>query len=118
MNNESVLEIIKTRNIFLKEGQTSDEIVLVDNLGEGNMYFTFCLKYISNGNEGNTHFNIIDEHHADIIIETRPNAVTKLNSPYKLGTYEKNKDLLINFVVQPCDADKTHSVTITFYTTK
>ena len=118
MNNDSILEIIKTRNIFLKEEEVSDEIVLVDNIGEGNMYFTFCLKYIPNESIGKSHFNIKDAYHAEIIIETKPNAITKLGSPYKLGTYAKDKDLLINFVVQPCDANNTHSVTITFYTNK
>lgn len=38
---EQMLELIKTRTIFLKEGQTSGEVVLVDEVG-GNMYFTFC----------------------------------------------------------------------------
>lgn len=108
---ETNFEIIKTRNLFLSVEQVSDEVILVDNTG--NMHFTFRLTYANNGS---THINIIDEYHAQIIIETEPNAVTKLASPYQLGKYENNKDLFFNFVVQPRNADGTHSVTITFYT--
>lgn len=105
-------EIIKTRNLILTEGQVSDEVVLADSTGD--MHFTFCLKYVPN--EGNTHVDITDAYHATITIETRPNAVTKLQSPYHLGTYENKKNLFFNFVVQQQNADATHNVIITFYT--
>lgn len=118
MSNHPVLEIIKTRNIFLKEGQISDEIVLEDTKGDGNMYFTFCLKYVSGERNGSTHFNIRDAHHADIVIEIKPTAITTLEKPFKLGTYAKNKDLSVNFIVQPRDANNNHNITITFYTNK
>ena len=118
MDKNQVLEIVKTRNIFLKEGQVSDEIVLVDSIGEGDMYFTFCLKYIPEEIEGRTYFNVKDEFHVDVVIETKPNAHTRLESPYLLGTYAKDKDLLVNIVVKPREADDTHDVTILFYVNK
>lgn len=117
MENEQRLKIVKTRNIFLKEGEISDKIVLVDNIG-GDMYFTFCLKYIPDEEKGRTHFNIKDPFHVDVVVETKPNAHTKLENPYLLGTYEKDKDLLINIFVKPREANDAHDVTVVFYINK
>lgn len=111
------LEIIKTRTIFLKEGEPSSEIVLEDNKGEGNMYFTIILKYVES-EQLKTHLTIDDAFHAIISIETTPNSLTSLLEPEKVGTYANDKDLFINFRVQPRNADDAHSVTITFYTNK
>lgn len=111
------LEIIKTRTIFLKAGEFSEDIVLVDKDGDGDIYFTFGLKYVLS-EKSDTHFDIKDAHHAVIEIETKPNAITRLETPYKLGTYGKDRELLINFIVQPKNADDTHNITITFYATK
>ena len=117
MENNSPYEIIKTRNIFLKEGEKSSEIVLVDSEGEGDMYFTFTLKYLQT-DVRQTHLMITDAFHANIIIETTPNSLTTLGKPYVVGSYASNKELLIDFIVQPSDANKLHSVTITFYVNK
>lgn len=113
---ERNLEIVNTRSLFLKEGVFSDEIMLADADGDGNMYFRFRLKYISGDASGETSFDIKDAFHADVTIETAPNAATKLPRPYYLGTYGKDKDLLLNFYVQPRGAEGLHSVTVTFYT--
>lgn len=83
-----MLELIKTRTIFLKEGQTSGEVVLVDEVG-GNMYFTFLLKYINKEGTGRTHFGVIDDYHASMTIETKPNSFTQLDEPLEIGTYQK-----------------------------
>lgn len=113
-NHSQYLEIIETRNLFLIEGQKSESVVLTDSTG--NMYFTFYLKNVK-GN-GTTTISIEDKYHASIIIETNTHAIVTLPEPYLIGNYEGQKDLLFNFVIQPCNADNTHNVTITFYTSK
>lgn len=109
------LEIIKTRNLYLKEGIPSEEIVLVDTQGEGDMYFTFTIKYTKG--ISSTHYSAEDEFHANITIETSASAITKPKHPFLVGEYG-NKNLLIGFVVNPCTADGDHNVVVTFYTNK
>lgn len=111
------IEIIKTRNIFLKEGVVSDDIVLVDEVG-GNMYFTFELKYVPDLNEAQTRVRISDDFHAKVVIETQPFATTSLPEPFNIGSYGNGKDFLIDFKIFPVMQDGTHSATITFYTSK
>lgn len=115
MDQKKELEIITTRTVFLKEGQLSDNIVLSDNAGDGDMFFRFRLKYVKEENT-KTIFEINDAHRANITIETRPEATTTLIHPQKIGTYAHKRNLLLNFIVQPCDANNVHSVNITFYT--
>lgn len=110
------LEIIKTRNLYLKDGVPSDEIVLVDAQGEGDMYFTFIIKYV-NG-KGVTHFNAQDNFHASIIIETSASALTKTERPFLVGKYGNDRDLFVGFVVNPSNSDGDHNMVITFYTNK
>lgn len=117
---EQNYEIIKTRNISLKAGEPSDEIVLVDKEGSGDMYFTFCLQYLNGKDNGQTQFNVKDSHHADFIIETTPYAITGLPKPVQIGTYGPSKiDLYLNFKISPrAITDGTHDVNIIFYTKK
>lgn len=114
---EQMLELIKTRTIFLKEGQTSGEVVLVDGVG-GNMYFTFLLKYINKEGTGRTHFGVIDDYHASMTIETKPNSFTQLDEPLEIGTYQKTRTLYIDVAVEPCmnSEERLHRVTVSFYT--
>ena len=115
MNTIENFEIIKTRNLYLENDKPSDEIVLADQDGDGDMYFTFSLKYVDRNEQLKTHFSTKDDHHADFVIETKPNTVTMLNQPISIGNYGKDKkELFVNFVVKPCDASKLHNVTITF----
>lgn len=109
------LEIVKTRTLFLKENELSNEIVLTGDIED--MYFTVSLHYIANAVKGHTHIEIMDAYHANFSIETTPSSITKLVSPHKIGVY-KNRNLYFDFVVQPQEADKTHNVTLTFYTEK
>lgn len=119
---EQSYEVIKTRTFFLKEGQISDEIVLVDNNGgDGDMYFTFRLEYIKDEDkEGNTTFNVKDEHHASMIIETKPYSFTRFGKPLEIGTYQKIHKLYIGVTVEPCIncEEGQHRVTVTFYTNR
>lgn len=109
------LEIVKTRTLFLKEHEDSNEIILT---GDGeDMFFTVCLHYILSGVQGHTHIEIKDTHHAKFTIETTPSSITKLTSPYRIGVY-KEKSLYFDFVVQPKEVDGTHHVTLTFYIEK
>lgn len=112
------LEIIKTYNIFLKEGEYSNELVLADNEGEGDMYFTFAVQYTYNEGDKKTYFNIKDKFHMEITIETLPDTITGPVRPFKLGTYGKDGELWMSFIMQSHSMDKTHNIIITFYTNK
>ncbi|HIY88184.1 MAG TPA: hypothetical protein H9824_05715 [Candidatus Bacteroides pullicola] len=113
------LELIKTRNLFLKEGAPSGEIVLVDNIG-GDMYFTFKLKYVGNSEkEGSTQFNVKDDFHAELVIDTKPFSFTKLKEPLYIGNYQGSKYLYLDFIVQPCASlGEPHNVIVSFYVNK
>ena len=67
---EQDLEIIKSRTLFLKEGDKSSEIILVDPCN-GDMYFTFELKYIEDIVSAKTKLSIKDEHHAELVKDVR-----------------------------------------------
>lgn len=117
--NEQDLEIIKSRSLFLKNGERSSEVVLVDPDG-GDMFFTFELRYAEDKNKGKTRLRAIDAHHAEFIIDTLPEAITKPADFIEIGTYGVlNKPLYLGFVVQPQIAQSgEHNVIITFYTRK
>ena len=116
---EHKLELIKTRTLFLQEGTLSGDVVLVDAV-DGDMYFRFLLKYISDDTNGSTTVYVIDEFHADITIETKPRSLTKLDSPLEIGTYQKTRTLYLDVTVEPRfeDGGKTHRVTVSFFTNK
>ncbi|MDE6096316.1 MAG: hypothetical protein K2G52_09010 [Muribaculaceae bacterium] len=113
------LDVIKSRTLFMKQGLHSGEVLLVDPDG-GDMYFTFELRYTAEGSAGSTRFSSRDSHHADVIIDTRPNAITEPSEPIRIGTYgADNKPLYLGFVVQPQIGDTgLHNVIVTFYTGK
>ena len=113
------LDVIKSRTLFMKSGVHSGEVLLVDP-GNENMYFTFRLRYTSEGEPGSTQFTARDAQHADVIIDTRPNAITEPSQPIWIGTYGNDKkDLYLGFVVQPqIGTTGLHSVIVTFYTGK
>lgn len=112
------LELIKTRTLFLKVGEPSANVVLVDEK-RGNMSFTFQLKYVADDPDKQTRINTVDAFQADVLIETTPNALTEL-APIEIGTYgEDNKALYIGIVVEPRFAgSEQHRTTISFYTKK
>jgi|GEM_PF-1832883 len=116
---EKDLEIIKSRPLFLKNGERSGEVVLVDPDG-GDMFFTFELHYAEDKNEGKTRFRALDAHHAEFVIDTLPDAITKPEDFIEIGTYgASSKPLYMGFVVQPQIAQSgEHNVIITFYTRK
>ena len=93
--------------------------MLVDP-SEGDMYFTFELRYSDSKDPSETRFISRDRFHADVIIDTRPNAITEPIEPIRIGTYgPKKKPLYLGFVVQPQMAQTgQHTVIITFYTGK
>lgn len=113
------LDVIKSRTLFLKKNIPSSEVVLVDPY-EGDMYFTFELRYISHGEKAETRFISRDTHHADVVIDTRPNAITEPDVPIEIGSYgPEHKTLYLGFVVQPQIANSgQHNVIVTFYTGK
>ena len=116
---EQDLDVIKTRTLMLKNGVCSSEIVLTDPDG-GDMYFTFEIRYISDTKLSQTHIYVTDIHHAKLVIDTTPAAITKPKEMIEIGTYGKNnKKLYLGFYVQPqIVQDGDHNVTITFYTGK
>ncbi len=115
---EQSLDLIKTRTVFLKEGELSGEIVLIDD-AEGDMYFSILLQYVKNDKDGETNFEVIDGHHATLTIETRPFAFTKMNEPLEIGTYQNGKKLYLDIIVEPSLAlGEAHRVTVNFYTNK
>ena len=116
---EQLLELIKTRTLILKEGFPSGEVVLVDDT-EGDMFFTFLLKYVSEESVGNTHFEVIDGFHAKMTVDTRPNAFTRLKAHLEIGTYQLTRKLYMDIAVDPCfnQEEHEHRVTVFFYTDK
>lgn len=112
---EQDLENIKSRQLFLKPGQKSSEVVLADPTGD--MYFTFELNYINDNMQGTTKWSSKGSYSGEFKIDTRPNSVTKPISPIKVGTYGKeNKSLYVGFVVMPqIPQTGEHEVTVTFY---
>ena len=116
---EQDLEIIKSRPLFLKNGERSSEVILADPEG-GNMFFTFELRYAQNKDTGKTRFRVLDSHHAEFVIDTLPEAITKPADFIEIGTYGAlNKPLYLGFVVLPQIAQRgEHNVIITFYTRK
>ncbi len=113
---EQDLEIIKSRTLVLKNGEKSGSVVLVDPVG-GDMYLPFELKYIGEQSAGTTSLSASDPHHADFVIEVRPNSMTKPTELMLIGTYGKGTPLYLGFVVQPQIAGE-HNVIITFYKEK
>ena len=113
---EQDLEIIKSRTLVLKNEEKSGSVILVDPIG-GDMFLTFELKYIGEQSAGKTSLSSTDPHHADIVIEIRPNSITKPKELIKLGTYGEDAPLYLGFVVQPQIAGE-HNVIITFYKEK
>lgn len=113
------LDVIKSRTLFLKKNVPSSEVVLVDP-SEGDMYFTFELRYIAQGEKAETRFTSRDAFHADVVIDTRPNAITEPDEPIRIGEYgPERKPLYLGFVVQPQLAQSgQHNVIVTFYTGK
>lgn len=115
---EQDLEVIKSRTLVLKCNERSSDIVLVDPTG-GDMYFTFELKYVTEECNGTTQLTATDPYHADVVIDTRPNAITKPNGFIHLGTYGYGRPLYLGFVVQPqIGQSGEHNVIVTFYTGK
>ena len=96
----------------------SGDVVLVDEIG-GNMYFKLKLNYVLDGRPSNTHFNVLDNFHAEMTMETTKKSFTKFEEPLEIGTYQ-DKKLYIDVAVEPCldDTNNTHRVTISFYTEK
>jgi len=50
------LEIVKTRNLFLKGNEPSNETILTGDADD--TYFTVCLYFIENSSRGRTHIEI------------------------------------------------------------
>lgn len=113
------LDVIKSRTLVLKKNIPSAEVILVDPF-EGDMYFTFEIRYAEQGEKASTTFTSRDAFHADVVIDTRPNAITEPDKPIRIGNYGKDhKPLFLGFVVQPQIADSgQHNVIVTFYTGK
>ena len=107
------LELIKTMDIFLVEGVESSDIVLEGD-EDGDIHFSFILKYTKEGTPTRTYLQVTDVFHAKITIETRPSALTSLTSPMDIGTYQ-NKALFMDIRVQPCIANGEHNITISLY---
>lgn len=114
------LELIKDRQLFLRNGEPSSEVVLVDANGDGDMYFIFQLRYVEGTEKPQTNIQILDSHHATLIIGTSPEKVTKPVKPVQIGHYgEERKALYISFVVEPrMTAEGDHPVNISFYAGK
>lgn len=117
--NRKDFEKIKDYHLNLKIGEKSPELVLEDP-GNETMYFTFELRYVDNITLGKTSLSATDSFHAEFIIETTPNAITKPNEYIEIGTYGSDeKNLFIDFTVQPeISNTREHEITITFYTKK
>jgi len=109
-------DIIDNKELFLKRGETSSEVVIEDKNGE-NLFLTFKLNYISKTDKGHTHWRVIDEHHGVFEIDTRPNSVTQPSELIEIGTTEDGKPIFIGFLVQAqIPQTGQHQVTITIYT--
>lgn len=83
------------------------------------MYFTFLLHYVSEDNVGNTKFEVIDDFHAKMTVETKPHSFTRLSNPLQIGIYQ-DRSLYLDVTVEPSinSEDRTHRVTVSFYTDK
>ncbi len=115
---DSNLVIIQTSSLFLKEGETSPNIVLSDTIG-GDMYFSFFIQYALENGQSTTEFIVEDDHHAKINIRTRAYVQTKISSPIEIGTYRGSQKLYLDFVVEPSvDGQTEHKLTINFYINK
>lgn len=112
---EKDLVVIKSRNLMLRDGIKSSEVLLVDPTG-GDMFFTFELKYIANNADGHTNWTTFGPHNAAFVIDVRPNAITRPQEPILIGTYgNPSKPLYLNFVVQPQIAQTgEHETTVIF----
>ena len=108
------LRIIKTRTLILRLNEFSEELLLADPEGEGDMYFRFCIKYAT-GNTANTQIDPKDKFHADIIIETRPNSMASIDKPVSIGGYGREEELLFNFHAYQYSMDGRFNITVTFY---
>ena len=111
---DNKLRIIKTRTLILKLNEFSEELLLTDPEGEGDMYFRFCIKYAT-GDTANTLVDANDKFHADIIIETRPNSTVSIDKPVSIGSYGRDEDLLFSFHAYQYSADGKFNITVTFY---
>lgn len=113
---EQDLEIIKSRQLFLRNGVRSSEVLLADPDG-GDSYLTFEIRHIGENAPGITDWTTTDSHHAAFVIDARPNAITRPESPIYIGTYgANNRPLYLGFVIQPqIGQSEEHEATITFY---
>lgn len=113
------LEVIKSRTLLLSVNVPSPEVVLADP-EEGSIFFVFELHYIPNDEAGVSRMIPLDEHHAKIEIEIRPDALVEPSKPMRVGTYGANhRPLYLGFAVEPQMGNSgRHNVTITFYVGK
>lgn len=117
---ESDFTIIKSRSLVLKNGERSRDVVLADSDGDGDMFFTFELRYVKDSSKGATHSIYKGPNRAEFIIEVKPNAFTQPSDLLEIGTYGIEREpLFLGFVVQPQIGNSgMHNVIITFYTRK
>lgn len=113
---EQLLELIKTRTLLLQEGALSPEIVLRDEIG-GDMYFKVLLIPAADKSAAVTNLEIIDDFHATFTVGINPRSITRFENPIEIGSYNENRRLYINVVVQPVENDgEPHNVIVLFYT--
>ena len=82
------LELVKTRTIFLIDGEMSSELVLTDPSGDP-MYFKFMLKQRKDDESVSTNFNVIDPYHAEVTITSNLVAITKMEEQLEIGDYNQ-----------------------------
>ncbi len=108
------MEIVKDATLVLRQGEKSNEFIIDDPSGE-NMYLTFELRYIKDNEQGITQIKATDTQHANLIIDTKPNAIVEPMEYIKLGTYDDGTPLYLRFVVQPQIAQSgQHNVIVMF----
>lgn len=108
-------ELVKTLTIILKINEESSDIVLSGD-DSGNMYFKFCLEYITCKAVSRTSLYVVDDFHAGISVGLKPNATVTFTSPLELGTY-KGKILYIDLYITPYKFEnEEYSVKINFLT--
>ena len=107
LENSSNTLIYKIFSIYPNEWK---EVILTDPM-EGNIRFLFQIEH---ARDSQTTINVTSSYSAEIIISTGPFQKTRPIVPIRLGTYQKEYKLYLEYEVLPMDHLGKHDVIVSF----
>ena len=107
LNNTSNTIIYRTYSCYPSE---RCEVILPDSM-EGDICFYFIVEHAK---DNQTIINVTSSYSAEVIISTGPYKKTRSLIPIRIGTYQGNNELYLDYEVLPIDNIGKHEVIISF----